>query len=327
VRHNWALAEHVNDPTMQAADLPLEATFYPLGYSVNIATNSSKILRAAEESWGRYRQQFPSPKLHLRIVVSSGDPASALTVPVCRTQRHLLVNIADPENFSVCDLARGFGFSFLSSTAAENADYVRYHFIESMVYSMLANLCLTPIHAGCVSLDGRGVLLFGSSGAGKSCLAFACAKRGWTYLSDDGSSLVRGRHDSMVLGKPYRIRFRESAADLFPELQGLQPAIARDGEPSIEIDITEMPGIATATSCLVERVVFLQRSATGAARLMPLEKLAALGQLESELPVWEQHVSEEQKASLRALFALPTVTLHYSNPDSAVDLLEGFLRQ
>jgi hypothetical protein len=43
--------------------------------------------------------------------------------------------------------------------------------------------------------------------------------------------------------------------------------------------------------------------------------------------VWEQHVSEEQKASLRALVALPTVTLHYSNPDSAVDLLEGFLRQ
>lgn len=327
MHHNWAIAAHVNDPIMQAADLPLEATLYPLGYSVNIATNSSKILRAVEEGWGRYRQQFPSPTLHLRIVVSPGDPASALTVPVCRAQRHLLVNVAGPDNFSVCDLAGGFGFSFLSSTAAENADYVRYHFIESMVYSMLANLCLTPVHAGCVALDGRGVLLFGSSGAGKSCLAFACAKRGWTYISDDGSSLVRGRHDSMVLGKPYRIRFRESAASLFPELEGLQPAIARDGEPSIEIDITEMPGIATATSCLVERVVFLQRSAAGAARLMPLEKHEALDRLESELSVWEQHVSDEQRASLRTLVALPTVTLHYSNPDSAVDQLEGLLGQ
>ena len=312
---------------MQAVQLPLEATLYPLGYSAKIATNSSKILRAAEESWGRYQQQFPAPLLHLRIVVSPGDSASALTVPVCRAQRHLLVNIAGPENFSICDLARGFGFSFLSSTAAENADYVRYHFIESMVYSMLANLCLTPIHAGCVALGGRGVLLFGPSGAGKSCLAFACAKRGWTYISDDGSSLVRERHDSMVLGKPYRIRFRESAADLFPELEGLQPAIARDGEPSIEIDIAEMPGIATATSCLVERVVFLQRSASGDARLMPLEKEEALNRLQSELPVWEHGVAEEHKASLRTLVALPTVTLQYSNPDSAVDQLEALLRQ
>lgn len=312
---------------MQAVDLPLETTLYPLGYSVHIATNSSKILRAAEESWGRYSRQFPAPVLHLRIVVSPGGSASGLTVPVCRAQRHLLANVAGPDDFAVCDLARGFGFSFLSSAAAENADYVRYHFIESMVYGMLAHLCLTPVHAGCVALDGRGVLLFGPSGAGKSCLAFACAKRGWTYISDDGSSLIRGRHDSMVLGKPHQIRFRESAAGLFPELEGLQAAIARDGEPSIAIDITEMPGIATATSCLVERVVFLQRSTAGDAQLMPLEKHEALDRLQAELSVWEQDVSEEQKASLRTLVALPTVTLHYSNPDSAVDQLEALLRQ
>jgi hypothetical protein len=312
---------------MQAVELPLEATLYPLGYAVHIATNSSKILSAAEESWGRYPQQFPAPILHLRIVVSPGGSASGLTVPVCRAQRHLLVNIAGADNFAVCDLARGFGFSFLSSAAAENADYIRYHFIESMVYCMLTNLCLTPVHAGCVALDGRGVLLFGPSGAGKSCLAFACAKRGWTYLSDDSASLVRGRHDSMVLGKPYKIRFRESAAGLFPELEGLQPAIARDGEPSIEIDTAEMPGIATATSCLVERVIFLQRSTGGAARLSSLEKHEALNRLQSELSVWEQDVSEEHKASLRTLVVLPTDTLHYSNPDSAVDQLEGLLRQ
>jgi hypothetical protein len=169
----------------------------------------------------------------------------------------------------------------------------------------------------------------GPSGAGKICLAFSCAKRGWTYVSDDGCSLVRGRGDAIVLGKPHQIRFRTSAADLFPELGGWPASIARDGDPSIEVDTAAMPEIATATSARVEAVVFLSRSAGGPARITCLDKAEAQARLESELAMWEQHVHEEQKASLRTLVELPTVTLRYndSDIDAAIDELDAFLQQ
>ncbi len=311
---------------MQAVELPLETVLYPLGYPLRIATNSPEILRAAEQSWGRYPKEFSEPELHLRIVVCQDTAPLALNVPTCRAQRHLVINVADDRNFSVSDLARGFGFCMLTSAVAAETGYTRYHFLESMVYNMLAYLRLTPIHAACVALDGRGVLLFGPAASGKSCLTFACAKRGWIYVADDSSALVRGREESIILGKPYRIRFRESAADLFPELEGLRASAPGNGEPSIEIETCEMPGIRTAASCRAERLVFLDRVKAGPALLTPLAKEEALRLLEFEMPMCEPRVYDEHKATFRTLVKLPTFTLRYSDLDSAIGQLHALLK-
>jgi serine kinase of HPr protein (carbohydrate metabolism regulator) len=45
------------------------------------------------------------------------------------------------------------------------------------------------LHATCVAIDGRGVLLLGPSGAGKSDLALRLIDRGATLVSDDGVAI------------------------------------------------------------------------------------------------------------------------------------------
>ena len=47
----------------------------------------------------------------------------------------------------------------------------------------------TRIHATCVAINGRGVLIMGRSGAGKSDLALRLIDRGATLVSDDYTSL------------------------------------------------------------------------------------------------------------------------------------------
>jgi serine kinase of HPr protein (carbohydrate metabolism regulator) len=47
----------------------------------------------------------------------------------------------------------------------------------------------TTIHATCVAIDGRAVLLTGKSGSGKSDLALRLIDRGATLVSDDGTLL------------------------------------------------------------------------------------------------------------------------------------------
>ena len=58
----------------------------------------------------------------------------------------------------------------------------------------------TPIHANCVAIGGRGVLILGPSGAGKSDLALRLIDRGAMLVSDDYTQLRAG--DGRLLASP-----------------------------------------------------------------------------------------------------------------------------
>jgi serine kinase of HPr protein (carbohydrate metabolism regulator) len=66
---------------------------------------------------------------------------------------------------------------------------------------------MTPpelIHATCVTVGGRGVLLAGRSGAGKSDLALRLIDRGAELVSDDYSEL-RARDGRLIASPPGRL--------------------------------------------------------------------------------------------------------------------------
>jgi serine kinase of HPr protein (carbohydrate metabolism regulator) len=56
------------------------------------------------------------------------------------------------------------------------------------------------LHAGCVAIAGRGVLIEGPSGAGKSDLALRLIDRGATLVSDDYTNL--SAVDGRVIASP-----------------------------------------------------------------------------------------------------------------------------
>lgn len=60
------------------------------------------------------------------------------------------------------------------------------------------------LHASAVAVGGRGVLLLGPSGSGKSALALALVGRGATLVADDRVTLVR-RGDALLARSPERI--------------------------------------------------------------------------------------------------------------------------
>jgi HPr kinase/phosphorylase len=49
----------------------------------------------------------------------------------------------------------------------------------------------TTLHASCVALDGRGVLICGASGGGKSTLALELMSRGAALVADDRTEVSR----------------------------------------------------------------------------------------------------------------------------------------
>ena len=228
------------DPLLYCVDLPLRQTYYPNGFLVTISTNSREVLDAAAESWDGFQQRFSEPSIEVRVAVGAAETNGLPEAPVFLGQDHLVAIVADARNFAVCDYERRFAWAWLSPRVVRDRDWLRFHFLEAVVYMMLAQLYLTPLHAACVERRGSGVLLCGGPGAGKSSLAFACARRGWTYVSDDASSLVRNHGDRLVLGRPGQIRFREDAGDLFPQLAGRLAKRRANGKMTIEVRTADL---------------------------------------------------------------------------------------
>ena len=63
------------------------------------------------------------------------------------------------------------------------------------------------VHATCVAIGGRGILLFGSSGTGKSDLALRLIDRGAVLVSDD-YTLLDSASGRVLAGAPTTIRGR-----------------------------------------------------------------------------------------------------------------------
>jgi hypothetical protein len=246
------------DPVLSAVELPLRRTFYPLGYPLVLETNSHDVLQAAEESWGAFERMFDTDPVHVCLGVAEGDSESPAPAPVIRAREHLMSIVADPENFMLCDFDRGFAFGWVTPGTAADRPLLRYQFLAAGGTTLAQQRAFAPLHGALVVRNQTGVLLCGDSRAGKSTLAYACARAGWSYVSDDGTFLVRDRDDRYAIGDPHGIRFRTDAPRLFPELSGHLPRVRPNGKLAIEVCTRDL-GISTAPGCIVHHVVFLDR--------------------------------------------------------------------
>jgi hypothetical protein len=317
----------VVDPVLSDFSLPLRGAYSVMGFAVEIATNSSEVLAAAEESWGGFHNKFSEPPVRLEIGVLADGSKDCPPPPECRSRGHLLTTVADARNFIVSDLSRGFAFGWFTQAAVADRAYLRYYFLEATVLTQLEALYLTPLHAACVQKEGRGVLLCGESGAGKSSLAFACARSGWTFLSDDSSALIRKRPDRLVVGNPHQMRFREPAMELFPELNGQRVTPRATGKMAIELATLTLPEIATGAECQIDYIVFLNRREPVSPGLFSLPKQIAGQYFEQNMCFGGDAVHQAQRASIKGLLAAKVFEMRYRDLEWAVERLTALVHE
>jgi len=314
------------DPILAHINFAHHAMFFPLGFPVSVATNSDDVLEAARESWGRFARLFDTEPIRLQIGVTEGESHICPPTPICRMRDHLVTNIADGENFAVCDLSQLHVMIWANQAALQHREYFRYFFLESAAMSCICSRHATAIHAGCVALNNEAILLCGDSGAGKSTLAYACARAGWTYVTDDGSYLVHGRTDRMVAGNCSQVRFRPSAEALFPHLLGLEVMQrAGIGKPSIELSTLFDGTIRTSNTARVRYMVFLKRNVAAEELAMFPGSVARL-YLEQRVHCMPYQISRHLQA-IEALLEVETLELRYNNLDWAIERLTRLVHE
>jgi hypothetical protein len=312
------------DALLSDMALPLRQTFFPLGFGIQILTNRQEVLDAAEVSFGHRTQTHCDTGLTIRIGISTSFSAQPLPAPTRRQYNHLYSMVADAENQSMLDLLTGTNFTWLNESAVIDPLYMRLNFLEKVVYLLLGARTVTDIHAGCVSRNGKGILLCGDSGAGKSTLSYACARAGWTYTSDDTCYLINESDTPRVTGHSHRVRFRPAAKKLFPELHNRAITERMEGKPSIELPIAELPVEQTAREVDIAAIVFLHRSTTqpflvpcptGTVTRRMCEDLYSAG----EIRAFHQTMLEK-------LAAVPTFELHYDRLEDGIATLDQLVQ-
>jgi len=310
---------------MEAPELSLRAMFYPSGFPTEVRTNSAEILTQYGEIWGMRESIFDTETIRVNVHVVEGGSTECPPVPMYHTMAHTMVWVADTNNYGVVHFGRNETQVRVSQATSKHKLYMRRHFLIVSAAAHIRTRYMTDVHAACVALDGRGVLLCGDPGAGKSTLSYACARAGWTYVTDDGSNLLIGGTDRMVIGNCHKVRFRPSAAELFPELQGHDPAPHMVGKPSIEMPTPIFQNMICARTAQVDFIVFLNRRAGGPPKLTPYrEDVARYYMRQVHAP--PDYLAVQYQA-IERLLTVPILELRYSNLDWAVERLKTLVRE
>ncbi|MGD8397684.1 MAG: hypothetical protein PVG11_02390, partial [Anaerolineae bacterium] len=306
---------------------------HPMGVPLRLESNHPGVLSAAERTLGRFSLQrgAAGPPLLLRVMVHDVEPACAHETGrqpvVYRTHGHLLYVTAGAANTAVADLLGGQAFGFVTPAMVADAAYLRYAFLEGLAFSLLATTRgFIPFHAACVVKAGQSLVLGGKAGAGKSTLAYACARRGYQILAEDAFFLEPGSEGARLWGLPWRLHLLPDAKRFFPELDAEVPHLQINGEWKLEVDVEAYhPGAITpdAAPGLVILLARDEEASPSRFEAVPLDEARA--HFQAVWPWWVGWREGMDRAITRLLAGRTYRLWMNGSPDEAVDALDALL--
>jgi hypothetical protein len=323
------LLNPARDPLGRTAVAEHVGQYAPLGITLNLQTNSIRLLQTAEAAFGRYGPAGAgAPEISIRILVEDTfSAAPPWPAPVVRGHGDLLYIAAGSENVIVADLARRHAFGFLSPAMAEDTSTLRTSFLECAVFAIATHgtgATRSYVHASAVARGDSAFVFSGPCESGKSTLAYACGRRGFRIVTDDVLYLRSDAGDLTAWGRPWRLRFLADCTRLFPELDCSSALLTPENE--IEIEVEDLLPGGTQLCCRPSALFFLNRCGTSP-RMERITADDAVTLLARDLIADLPAVTEKHCRAWRLLAEQGSYILHYGHdPASVVDLLERFHR-
>jgi hypothetical protein len=293
-----------SDPFAERSSPPLSRRFKLLGARIQFNSNSRELLRLVDLTYAGLPQHRLSSKptelrVALQLSAARRAPGRRAPPPLELTRgAGLLGGFTGSSNFVAVSPRERAALVAVSPQMLRFGYHTRYELIEFAVFTLASRVQrLIPLHAACVGLGGRGILLMGPSGAGKSTLALHCALAGFDFLSEDSvfvapqtmlatgvSNYLHIRADSLRwLG-----RSREAAA-----IRKSPVIRRRSGVRKFEVDLRRDPYRLAKRPLKIAGAVFVSAQGAGAGPLLkPLarselrDRLASSQAYGASQPLW-----------------------------------------
>ncbi len=168
----------------------------------------------------------------------------------------------------------------VSNAMLRHRYHARYELVELVFLTLAARAqSLVPLHAACVGANGKGVLLMGGSGTGKSTLSLHALAGGMQLLSEDSAfvaleSLRATGVPNYLHVAPQALRFLKSKS-LRRAIERSPLIERRSGARKLEFDLRDLEEGDRSRAPAARRdgipVAATRRSAAGAATARPRE--------------------------------------------------------
>lgn len=266
-----------------------------LGARFEFESRSRTLLDLVDSAYAglpRHQLSRLPPRLRVRLELLSGAPrCSPRAPPSLETLSGFgfLGGATARSHFAVLAPAERRALVVVPQTLLQFPYHLRYELIEFVVSTLAARVQqLLPLHAACVGIDGRGVLLMGGSGAGKSTLALHCMLQGFEFMAEDSTFV--GTNSMRATGVANFVHVHASSLKFLERgcaaMIRRSPIIRRrSGVAKYEVDVRGM-NLQLATAPLkIGSLVFISRSPADCGPLLrPLAKMRALACLRASQP-------------------------------------------
>jgi hypothetical protein len=212
----------------------------------------------------------------------------------------------------VIDGSRGLAEGYFIHPDAMHPD-VCTSFFHFALTELLKRNGLFTVHATALEYRGRGVLIPGYSGQGKTTSFLSLLRSGFHYLSDD-YPLLRDRGTHMeLLAFPMKIDVTDRTIEFFPELRNAAPGVLQQGVYKKNFQAEDLYADSIGSSCTPAIILFPCVVDMPHSCLEPLPKSRALEAiLPQGLLVYDQAVARlEFRVLSRLVQQVDCYRLHF----------------
>ena len=252
-------------------------------------------------------------------------------LPYFRGLHHLVFAKFGPSNLFVFDIANRIIQAAITKELAHDRCFWQERLLPIAVGVFGASIGVLPLHAACVSIDGRGLLIAGASGTGKSTLSLALAKNGADFLSDDWTYISYDDGKLCAHGMSAPIKLLPDAAEYFPELRRHQLQVSLNGELAYELPPGDSLKLRVEGRCNPDWLVFYERVPNGGPGLIKLSAAQAREYIRASiepLPPQLSWLAPERERIASGIAELPCWQFrHYGSPHRAAQTLRALFAQ
>jgi hypothetical protein len=327
-----------SDPFGERSAIHVSGKLQLLGGRFQFESNSRELLRLVDSAYAslpRHRLSARPPDFRVKLLLTSPRNSRGSAQPPRLAMLHgagLLGSATDSSNFVVLSPRDRAAIVVVSPHMLGFPYHTRYELIEFAVFTLAARAQrLVPLHAACVGLRGRGILLMGASGAGKSTVALHCLLSGLDFLSEDSvfvapktllatgvANFLHVRADSLHwLG-------RSRAAAAIRKSPVIQ---RRSGVKKFEIDLRQEGYRLAASPLKIVAVVFLSQQPAGKQPLLKLLPKSALLANLTAMQAYGASQAQWQGFSRNASHLEAFELRRGSHPLEAVEVLRSLLAE